>query len=146
MKRLLVIGLVMVYSISAVGVPLHYHYCKGDLEHVTLLVQKECSDHDEEPKRLVDSPFACCLKGKMSCESSTEKGDCCDDQAEFLQLDEDAIQVFVDLTELTQFVTSAEAVDIAVSDREMLVEPCANGPPDYGPPVYLLNCSFMFYG
>ena len=51
-KQLFVLSLVMIYSISAVGVPLHYHYCKGDLEHITLLVQKECSDHNEEQKRL----------------------------------------------------------------------------------------------
>ncbi len=136
----------MIYSVSAVGVPLHYHYCKGDLEHITLLIQKECSDHEEEQQRLADSPFACCLKDKMSCEASTEKGDCCDDQTEFLQMDEDAVQALGDVKDLVQFYALPRNVEVSGSDQEMTVEPRAHSPPDTGPPLYLLNCSLVFYG
>ena len=146
MKQLLVLGLVMIYSVSAVGVPLHFHYCKGDLEHISLLFQKECSDHDEESKRIGESPFACCLKGKVSCESSNEKGDCCDDETELLQLDEDAVQPLVDVKSLMAVVAFPQVTEHAVYGEETVIEPRAHSPPDTGPPIYVLNCSFVFYG
>ena len=144
---MLVLGLVMIYSVSAVGVPLHYHYCKGDLEHVTLLFQKECSDHKEETNRVADSPFACCLKGKMSCEMTTDDGNCCDDETELLQLDDEVVvQSMPNLGDVPVQAVELPLTETLEVEYTEAIQPCANAPPQNGPPVYLMNCSFVFYG
>ena len=91
----MVLVLLTLYSGAAIGVPLHSHYCGGELQHVTLFTQMECDDH-EDMHAHVEKPQSCCTKGLTTqCEASNDNHDgCCDDQSEFLQLDENAA-VFV---------------------------------------------------
>lgn len=143
LRKVTVMLFVLLYSMSAVGMPLHYHYCKGQLQHVTLLTKRTCDDTHAKAV----SPFACCLGlDKMVCEA--DEGDCCDDESQWLSNDEDQLQASLtkSIADLDLQIVSPEAGwDLIGSSAETEVEPTANAPPPGGA-KYLLYCSFVFYG
>ena len=137
---------VFVYSLSVIGMPLHYHYCKGELQHVTAFTQKECESHESKKQ----SPFACCLKsGEKHCDMAldAEEPDCCSDQSKWVQLDELAVAEFVKV----QLHNYLGLLNIYHS-YTFLREAGASGVPvERGPPVpavarYIYHCSLVFYG
>ena len=81
MKRALAIIMLCFYSLAVMGMPLHYHYCKGDLVHVSLITQRTCDTHEVE----VASPFACCMSSSADhcSQDQSSASDCCDNESEW---------------------------------------------------------------
>lgn len=143
--------LLTLYSAAVMGVPLHYHYCGGELQHITLFVQKECDSHgEEEHEKHEESPFSCCLGKEVShcgTTSDTSEGDCCDNEADFMQYDHDVSVQSDPLsfdTHATAAAASADLLNLAASAG--VLQNLANGPPLIQAKIYLAICSLVFYG
>ena len=147
MRKITVLVMLTLYSAVAIGVPLHYHYCGGELQHITLFTAKECASHDDSHQKAED-PQACCQGKTIShCSDAVSIPDCCDDQTEFLQFDEsvtalvflqgnytDAI-IACEFAELPSILQNEDAPGETVHvDRPKPVQP------------YLEHCSLIFYG
>ena len=139
LRKVLVSSLILLYSLSVIGVPLHFHYCRGELKHVSLVVRKGCQGEDMHKVMARD----CCKKTKPQC----TKGKCCNDATEWAQENIPAVvQKLVFKAPMT--LRSAEQVaeshlteytyqQPAPRDMEALAE---------SPPLYLLKCSLIYYG
>jgi len=142
--RKIVVGLlILLYSASAIGLPLHFHYCKGVLKHVTLFVKMTC--HELELER---TAHACC-KSHTQCSAGPTMNTCCDDATEWIQDSIPAIlarDVEFDLTLLVNAVapSSAKSLNTVITQEVFGPGPDAGPPP--GPPIYLLTCSLIYYG
>lgn len=131
--------LVSLILVSQIGLPVHFHYCKGLLESVTLLVNPGCDDHQE----VSDLP-ACCKKVEAShCNSS--KDDCCDDQV--VVLTQDITSLTPHLLKWTDISFVSDPVPTVITpalpchqtrQREMNEK-------DTGPPIYILHRALLFY-
>lgn len=124
---------------AQIGLPLHFHYCKGILEKVSILVSSVCDDHAEVP----DLP-SCCKKVEAT-HCQAEKDDCCDDRV---------LVLTQDLTSLIPHWvkwTSMTYVSVAVPILEVLPHVHNHGQPtsaiqaDSGPPIYILHQALIFY-
>lgn len=140
-RKSLVVALVLLYSASAIGVPMHFHYCQGELKHVSFLVKMEC----DEPGT-VSTDHACCQTAKSHCATSQTLNSCCDDATQWLQDDLPAICAKSDLdlngdlfiTALSSDFPDPYAVSVSVvSDASTRLIPR---------PLYLMQCALIFYG
>lgn len=126
--------------VAQMGLPLHFHYCKGLLESVTLLIKPGCDDHVE----VSDLP-ACCKKQEVS-HCNTSKDDCCND--EVLVLTQDLTSLTPHLlkwTDISFVPTSAPyaALQSAQPNRIDQVEIIEK---DTGPPRYIRYGALIYYG
>lgn len=134
-------ALTFLILLSQVGLPLHFHYCKGMLESVSLIFKKACDDHQEQ---IADLP-ACCQK--MEVRHCTEADDkCCHDQVKVLTQDITSIAPQILQWESIPFVfipsvAPPATVTIKVNTPSVLVTPGS----DSGPPIYILHKAFIFY-
>jgi len=134
-------ALTFLILLSQVGLPLHFHYCKGMLESVSLFFKKACDDHQEQ---IADLP-ACCQKIQAR-HCSDEDNKCCDDQVKVLTQDITSIAPQLLQWESLAFVfTSAVAplaiVPVITNSHFALVTPES----DSGPPIYILHQALIFY-
>ena len=132
--------LASVVLLSQIGLPLHFHYCKGILESVSVLFQERCDDHEE-----ISNLPACCQKSAAS-HCSKENDNCCHDQVKILTQDITSLtphfakwldlEVEVQLPLITGFIAPKE--DIKSSSL-----PFAGI--GTGPPIYILYHSLIYY-
>lgn len=143
-RKSLVAVLILLYSASTIGMPLHFHYCKGELRHVSLLVKISC--HDAEESQEV---HACCKTNQAAatCHVSPSMKSCCDDATQWVQDKLPAILAKDLEVELSPAI-SAVAIEVSVlfvttaAQQEVNTE---EDPPP-GPPIYLRDCSLIYYG
>jgi hypothetical protein len=141
LRKSLVAVLLALYSLSAIGMPLHFHYCKGELKHVTLLVQKGC--HVEEAP-----VHACCKGSKPHCDATDGQNSCCDDDIHWLQDNEPTVcasaLAFQDLSEVQIGISTLPEIDEITKEQVC----SADFNPGHGsdPPLFLLHCSLIYYG
>lgn len=138
---------VMAYVLTAVvllvqtGLPLHFHYCKGALESISVFITSGCDDH-EEVVALKD----CCKKlPENTC--TREGGDCCDDQTRyFLQDFNSPLPHFYKweaaVAELNMVLLQQDNATDQVKTRISFSE----DPKENGPPLYILLNSLIYYG
>ncbi len=82
LRRTFSFGLTFLILLSQVGVPMHFHYCKGALESVSILIKKTCNDAD----MAVAGMPACCKKFyAKQCEK--KNNGCCHDQVKVFNQD-----------------------------------------------------------
>lgn len=114
------------YALLTVGVQVHMHYCEGELAHVAL----NTSGNEDS---------GCCLD--KGCEDNEG---CCSFEDVFLVLDEDHKQP----TELFSFaIIDLVLVPIQQVDNQVVDLPQPElFHTDTGPPLFLMNCAFTFYG
>jgi hypothetical protein len=125
--------------VSQVGVPLHYHFCKGALESVSLFFKKECDDHAV----MADVPPCCRKFIKPHCEN--EKKDCCRDQVKVLSQDlRSTVPAIPVLTEVMSISLPVLAEVIADSNPSSPILAHQIGT-DSGPPVYVRYHALLFY-
>jgi|GEM_PF-2619113 len=147
MRKLTVLIMLTLYSSVAIGVPLHYHYCAGELQHITLFAPSECTSHDDTHKK-VEEPVTCCeVKTVSNCNEADSLPDCCDDQTELLQLDESVTALIFLQNKYTDAVVACEFVELP----SVLQKEDAQADPIHvlrSNPVlpYLEHCSLIFYG
>jgi hypothetical protein len=146
-RKTLVMIMLSLYGASAIGVPLHFHYCKGELQHVTIFTQKECDAHEQHNSEAARSPMGCCMGvGSDHC-SLAENPDCCNDELDLIQLDDEAAAVLLPFSLDVEVCAPAATVEVQPSVLRNIAKGYhANAPPAAGPKIYLANCSFVFYG
>lgn len=141
-RRSLVTALTLLYSLTAIGMPLHFHYCRGELKHVSVLVKMECHVPDQT---MVGQ--TCCKSVKPHCEAKHSLNNCCDDATQWIQDDVPALCAkgfeFDDVDALYAVnVVAGHTVQPQAVQGLPQVETVS----DHSPPLYLLQCSFIFYG
>jgi hypothetical protein len=135
LKNLAVILFALVYLTLAVGFNLNVHYCKGEVESVSIL---GVTDHDCCQK--VTKTF-CCLEKKTD--------DCCDDEVILVQLDDDERIVQSPPTLEVSRVVGEKTPSLATVRRPSRLQPppqYTSLPPPLPEPRWLMNCSLTFYG
>jgi hypothetical protein len=143
LKRALISVLVLLYSLTAIGMPLHFHYCKGELQHITLILRMDC--HEQEP---VEGQ-SCCKPTTAHCPESLAVNACCSDATQWLHEEVPAICSANILPEegpdgyaVAHILTIAGHTPSGGSDM-IPREPQSPGPDI---PLYVAHCALIFYG
>jgi len=125
--------------LSQVGVPMHYHYCKGTLESVSILFRNNCEDEIAVTK----APDCCKKYVRDHCKK--ENNGCCHDKVKVLNQD---------LTSLLPVFHQWSTVEMEISNPFILTpvsEWVAVSPFSYqhgvdsGPPIYIRFHSLIYY-
>lgn len=147
MRKITVLVLLTLYSAVAVGVPLHYHYCEGELQHISFFAPKECESHEDTHEKAAE-PLACCL-GQISshCNETASVPDCCDDETELLQFDETVTALVFIQGHYMDAIVACEFAELPAVHQKV----DAPGDPVHvlrPKPIlpYLEHCSLIFYG
>jgi len=141
-RKSVVAILILLYSASAIGMPLHFHYCRGELKHVTLFLKMEC--HEVTSEQI--SPN-CCKKAQTLCESGPSWNNCCDDDTRWIQ---DNLPAICSKSPDPVIIAPATSTlpNLSISD-ELALAPFNTGLCEFIPletPRYLAHCALIFYG
>ena len=134
-------ALTFLILLSQVGLPLHFHYCKGMLESVSLFFKQACDDHSEQ---IADLP-ACCQKlESRHCKEADD--DCCHDQVKVLTQDITSIAPHLLQWESipVDFISPVVPSSTVAVKVSLPSAPVAPGS-DSGPPIYILHQALIFY-
>lgn len=129
MRKVAFISLISFYLIALVGYSVNIHYCGGELESVSL----------DEPA----SVCCCGVSGGME--------GCCSDEELLLKLTEDQhlahdLNVNFENKALDLLCPQDLLADEVEINEDVKVDFYDVKPPPKLPPIWLLNCSFTFYG
>lgn len=135
--------LTAVILLSQMGLPLHFHYCKGMLESVSLFISAGCDNHEEE-KQIVEIK-SCCKKAEApTCEKTTDG--CCDNEMKVLT------QVITSISpQIMKWVDIYTTLDVYLTQNDIDSNVVSFFPTffremaDNGPPIYLRYHSLIFY-
>ena len=140
-RQLFVSVLLGLYCLSAIGVPLHLHYCRGELQNISLFVRSGCAEMPEA------QAHKCCNELPAQCATEHAKNHCCDNDTRWLKED-----VPVVCTELSIPGSKVVAAPLATSevtlpqgDAYVSYATAHRYPPGNAPPSYLLHCALIFY-
>lgn len=126
--------------LSQVGLPIHYHYCKGSLESVSILFRDNC-DEELVPANLPD----CCKKAFQKHCKKTDNG-CCHDKVEVVNLDlTSVLPVFSGLTPVDFEKNSPIVVTSTIESFPIQFFLIQNMESDSGPPIYIRFHSLIYY-
>ena len=143
----MVMVLLSLYSLAAIGVPTHAHYCKGELQHITLYLTKECDTHEHDEAPVVEKTSCCTGTAATHCEADIDKQtDCCDDESDLIQFEVDAVMLAGAFTPalIGQEAFDPSAIGIGSFESDCQI-PRANAPPEVQTHLYLALCSLVFY-
>ena len=123
---------------AQVGLPMHYHYCKGALESVSIFFKNAC----KEEIAIADAPGCCTKQERSHCKK--ENNGCCNDQVKVLSQDITSVApVMVQLTDIqTESLHQAYHVLPTQDDAVFLGAFDIRGP-NAKPPFYILHRSFL---
>ncbi|MFZ6050776.1 HYC_CC_PP family protein [Halocola ammonii] len=128
MRKVISISFAALYTLLAMGIQLHMHFCHDELRNVSFFQQ-------------VDS--CCASESSESCELESK---CCEfAQVEFALEDEHQPAFkfnvdqffFLDYQTFFALVQEVNPLDFSIQHEQL------RGPPER---LYLLNCAFTFYG
>lgn len=140
-RKSLVAALMLLYSASAIGIPMHFHYCQGELKHVSFLLKMECHD----PGTGQTDP-ACCQTSRSHCASGQTLNSCCDDATQWIQDDLPAICAKSDLDLDGDLFITAMASDLSDPYGVIIDTGSDASIRNIGRPLYLMQCALIFYG
>lgn len=141
LRKSLVAILILLYSATAIGVPLHLHYCQGELMHITVLVKVECG----EPETGMEDQ-GCCQNKKPNCHSGNTLNNCCDDATQWLQDDLLAIcqkSIDGDTPTVVKSAIVHNNATIIIQDSPSVYPALLTSS---GPPLYIFQCALVYYG
>jgi hypothetical protein len=126
--------------LSQVGLPMHYHYCKGSLESVSILFRNHCDDE------VATAKMQDCCKKLYQKHCTKENNGCCHDRVEVINQDlTSVLPVFhilipFDLESNVQdkFTSATESVSASPFSFQTTVS-------DSGPPIYIRFHSLIYY-
>jgi hypothetical protein len=122
-------------------VPLHLHFCEGELQHITVLIRMEgCASETGK-----DEP-GCCKNKRRPCNNELSRNSCCDDATQWLQDDLAAIcltNVHGDEVVSTLSAVSPESVVVPLHDSPSVYPDLLTSS---GPPLYIFQCALVYYG
>jgi len=147
MKRFITILISFLYLIAVAGLPVTVHYCKGDMVSVSIL-----SSHDECCcKEEVEEVHGCCSEESSEQSCSLEgTQECCSFEHFLVQYDEDN-QVSKNHNIITNLekdhIHFSSIIFFEYNDEDLNSEyRFYDLPPPDLTPLWLLHCSFTFYG
>ena len=126
--------------LSQVGVPMHYHYCKGSLESVSILFRDNC----DEELALAKMPDCCKKVYQKHCKK--EDNGCCHDKVKVLSQDLTStvpaphVLTPVDFENNDLVVKTATTETISASSFAF-----QSTVSDSGPPIYIRFHSLIYY-
>jgi hypothetical protein len=142
-RKSAVVILILLYSASAIGVPLHFHYCRGELKHITFFVKMEC--HEPGADQAV---HACCQGMKAETCSGHTLNNCCDDATQWIQDNLPAIcaKNTEDQTNIAQ--VAVIRLDQTFESKAVYTagKPSEDVKNNIGIPLYVLQCALIYYG
>lgn len=138
-RPILSYALTSLILLSQTGLPLHWHYCKGMLESVSILLNAGCDDH-EAP---ADLPSCCKESLKGTC--TPQNNDCCDDETMILLQDFNSTLPHFDKWDETPALAIGGNAHRIFTTLEVLPEFIEGQNSDSGPPIYILFSSLIFY-
>lgn len=129
MKHILSITVAIIYLLISAGIQINAHFCHGELESVKILVETE----------------SCC------CGNEEVSGNCCSNENISFQADIDNHLVSESRISFFHYETLFNCICF---DVDFKIEAEANGSyllfaeisPPVKQPVWLLNCSLVYYG
>ncbi len=141
MKRFLAIPLFLIYFIAITGVMVNLHYCGGEIDSVTVMVEK---------------PNCCCDKdaNNSTTHKSVSEKDCCSDKAFTVKINQTQLSntyLSFDFTSAVAILPPTSIFDFSenrvVNDRHFLSSQRSNAPPGrwQNIPLYSLNSSRVLY-
>jgi hypothetical protein len=128
MKKLASIIISLVYLLLSTGVVLNVHYCRGEIESVSLIVEVQ----------------------KCSCHSEISDNNCCSNYQYFLQLDldEQLVENTRSVSEVFKYIKLLEKdeydFEVYYTESQDYFYPDISPPPKLA--IWKTNCSFLFYG
>lgn len=143
MRPLVSTGLAFLILLGQVGLPMHFHYCKGMLASVSFFMKSVCDDHEEDVARLP----VCCRKTTTTSNSCDRgKEGCCDDRTTILSQDLTSLlpKLFSDALDLHP----VEPVFFALHKAPLQDStPCAafRVSSDHGPPLFIRHQALLLY-
>jgi hypothetical protein len=126
--------------LAQVGVPLHFHYCKGALESVSILFRNTCED-EKVPANMPD----CCKKYFQKHCRKANNG-CCHDQVKVVSQDLTSLMPgFLHWSVVVNEYQDQPDTHIAVAIPS--ISPvCESGvESNTGPPIYIRFHSLIYY-
>lgn len=126
--------------LSQVGLPMHYHYCKGSLESVSILFKDNCDDE----VTMANMPDCCKKLYQQHCKK--EDNGCCHDKVKVISQDlTSTVPAFHVLTPV-DFENNEPVVKSSVTENNS-VSPFSfqNTISDSGPPIYIRFHSLIYY-
>jgi hypothetical protein len=128
--------------VSQVGLPMHYHYCKGSLESISILFRKACDDEQATLAKVVPD---CCKKFyRHHCKKGSNG--CCHDQVKVISQDLTFLLpgIFYWAPAVVpssfKFPQTPEIVSTTTSPFS-----CYSHETDSGPPIYIRFHSLIYY-
>lgn len=139
-RNVLTYALTSLILLSQVGLPLHFHYCKGMLESVSILFNDGCDDHGE-----VALLPSCCQKS-VSGHCDKDNDNCCDDQIRILSQDLASLTPhFFKWTDIPFEAPTYTAPETIAPQQEQQFSSLPVASADHGPPRYILHHALVLY-
>jgi hypothetical protein len=125
---------------AQVGLPMHFHYCKGTLESVSLLFKNECKEDAE----LTKMP-ACCKKiTTKHCRKNNDG--CCHNQVKLLSQDITSVApAHAQLFNAIVDISTPEIVAPKINPSTISPFSFCIIASDTGPPIYIRYHSLIYY-
>jgi hypothetical protein len=73
MKKILVLGLLLVYGATSFGISLNLHYCCGQLQEITLLNADDHNCGEKQSKSFASISKNCCIDQQLSFSLHTDQ-------------------------------------------------------------------------
>jgi len=126
--------------LSQVGLPMHFHYCKGSLESVSFLFRNSCDDEVAMAKM----PDCCKKLYQKHCEK--KDNGCCHDKVKVLNQElTSLLPVFHVLTPVEVEKNESIVITPATESNKVLPFFLPNIVSDSGPPIYIRFHSLIYY-
>ena len=134
LKKILSVSILVCFAISSIGIGVHKHYCAGYLADISIYLPSDPCGMEE---------------GEMSCHKKKKK--CCEDEFQFIQLDQDLQKKELSNLQLEDVFKEIEKprilTFIALNTKEEIDFSKAKDPPDiHKEPLYQLFQRYTFYG
>ncbi len=142
MRQLSALFLALVYAVLTLGTGMQLHLC-GDAGHTSLVYQL---DLEEGCDATISGDHSCCNSKKST--NKDHDDDCCSDVKIFLAEDiKGVVFSFPDFTEysVSDYFTTDYSFLLPEEDHEILSNFSEEPPIKQELPLYLKNCSLVFY-
>ena len=123
---------------AQVGLPMHYHYCKGALESVSIFFKNAC----KEEIAVADAPGCCTKQERSHCKK--ENNGCCNDQVKVVNQDITSVAPnIVQLADIEIDLISTENHVLPNTEDAVFLKAFDIRSPKAKPPFHILYRSFL---
>ncbi len=126
--------------LSQVGLPMHFHYCTGSLESVSILFR----DHCDDDLAMANMPDCCKKLYQKHCKK--EDNGCCHDKVKVISQDLTSIVTSLHVLTPLDFESNEPIIKTSLTERITVSSfSFQNTESDSGPPIYIRYHSLIYY-